>query len=500
MSDADVAAARTLPRDFDFEFIQDGDALIPVRRGPIPGAHRWWEWILEPGRVWDEPGDKGFTRAAIPFSLEEKNANCTHHGVLTFLFRADGSTSRAALEVTGETCFYLQVDLWGSLRARYLPGVVSGRDKIAADYRAEVAARLPTVPIGELSNDHPGIDLTRLALGAPEARTLFGVLVDGRHYVSGCATRAGDYPYCEVLDLPSYSTAKSAFAALALMRLQALTGEATEQRIGRWIDASGCTGGTWQAVSFADALNMATAHYDSSEYEADENSAKSRGLFLPLGHRQKLRFACGAYPAKGTPGTLWVYRTSDTYVLGTALSAYFRSLPGRAHEDLYADLMWTQIFGPLKLSPVMRDTRRTYDAVHQPFTGWGLIYHRDDVARLAGFLLNDNGRIAGHPLLDERMLGAALQRDAADRGLPTAGLKGFRYKNGFWARNVQPLLACPHEVWVPFMSGFGGISVVLFPNGVVYYNFADDGKLASFDWGPVVGEVNKLGALCSGPS
>jgi len=49
---------------------------------------------------------------------------------------------------------------------------------------------------------------------------------------------------------------------------------------------------------------------------------------------------------------------------------------------------------------------------------------------------------------------------------------------------------------VPFMSGFGGISLVLFPNGVVYYNFADDGALASFDWAAPAREVRKLGDFC----
>jgi hypothetical protein len=46
------------------------------------------------------------------------------------------------------------------------------------------------------------------------------------------------------------------------------------------------------------------------------------------------------------------------------------------------------------------------------------------------------------------------------------------------------------------MSGFGGISVVLFPNGVVYYNIADDGQIVSFDWSLVVPEVRKLGDFC----
>ena len=82
-----------------------------------------------------------------------------------------------------------------------------------------------------------------------------------------------------------------------------------------------------------------------------------------------------------------------------------------------------------------------------------------------------------------------------DRGLPAATSSDFRYESGFWARNVQSLLGCAHPTWIPFMSGFGGISVVLFPNGVIYYNFADDGELASFDWGEPAKQVRRIARL-----
>ena len=111
----DVAQARTLPQDFDLAFVQDGDSLIPARRGPQPGNHPWWEFAVEPGRVWDEPGDGGYSRAAIPFALVQRNANCTHNGMLTFLFRSDGAVSHAAMQVSSETCHYLQLDMWRML-------------------------------------------------------------------------------------------------------------------------------------------------------------------------------------------------------------------------------------------------------------------------------------------------------------------------------------------------------------------------------------------------
>jgi hypothetical protein len=492
----DLALARTLPQDFAFEFIQENGEIIPVRRGPQPSAHGEWEFVLEPGRVWDEPADHGFSRAVIPFALQEKNANCLHNGLLMFLFRNDGTVSHAALQISGETCSYLKFDMWAALTAGYAPGSVAAHAATLAVHRAEVAHRLPVRSLAQLAQDYPAVNVAGLAIGAARARTVYGLVVKGVNYASACATRSGDYPYCEVLDLPSYSTAKSAFAAVALMRLQALTQDARTQPVRKWVAASACQGPAWEGVTFQDVLDMATGNYDSALYEEDENDAKTRGLFLPLEHAGKIAFACGAYPRRSPPGTVWVYHTSDTYLLGTALNGYLRSLPGRSDADVFEDIVVADVFRPLGLSPVTDTSRRTYDAVREPFAGWGLTYHYDDIARLAIFLNAGDGRIGAAVVLDPQMLATALQRDPADRGLPAANLSNFRYKYGFWARNVQALLGCAQPTWVPFMSGFGGISVVLFPNGIVYYNFSDDGELASFDWGSPARQVQKIRDYC----
>ena len=119
-----------------------------------------------------------------------------------------------------------------------------------------------------------------------------------------------------------------------------------------------------------------------------------------------------------------------------------------------------------------------------------------DFAGLATFISDPHGEINGVQLLNPDMLHAAMQQDLQARRLPVASLPHFRYQHDFWARDLQPLLGCAHPTWVPFMSGYGGLSVVLFPNGSVYYNVADDGKLASFDWGKVTGEAGKLGDFC----
>lgn len=493
----DIAQARTLPQDFELSFVQDGDTLIPARRGPQPGNHPWWEFAVEPGRVWDEPGDGGYSRAAIPFALVQRNANCTHNGVLMVLFRSDGAVSHAAMQVSSETCHYLQLDMWGMLDAGYLPGPVAARDALIAGHRREVAARLPVRPLSSLAQEHPGIDPDGFAIGAPRARSTHGVVVNGIHYRGDCDTRHGAYPYCDALLLPSYSVAKSAVAGLALMRLERLHPGIAAQPVAAHARASGCLDRRWQGVTFLDLLDMATGQYDSPAYMADEDDARVRDFFAPDTHAPRLAFACEAYPRHDPPGTRWVYHTSDTYLLGTVMQDALRRLPGRERDDVFDDVLWADVFGPLGLSPTARATRRSHDEARQPFFGWGLTLLGDDVARLARFLGEWQGRIDGRDVFAPALFEAAMQRDPAHRGLQVATLERFRYQHGFWARDLQAELGCERPAWTPFMSGFGGITVAMFANGVAWYSVADDGQLASIDFAAPAREAAKLGPICS---
>ncbi|MGD2158977.1 MAG: hypothetical protein PVG32_19010, partial [Anaerolineales bacterium] len=50
--------------EFDFKFVQHEGYIIPVQRGLIIAEHPYWNYILEPGRVWQENGDQGYSRAS----------------------------------------------------------------------------------------------------------------------------------------------------------------------------------------------------------------------------------------------------------------------------------------------------------------------------------------------------------------------------------------------------------------------------------------------------
>lgn len=486
---AELAARPTLP-PFAFDLVQDGADLIPVRRGVVVGDHPAWDWVVEPGRVWREAGDRGWLRAAVPLALQERNANCLHNGVLTFVFKPDGSVSRVAMEIASETCAYLKFDAWATVPARLAPTAIPDADAVVAAWRDEVAARSPVRPLADLASLRPDLNLAAFALAAPtdgDPPTAFGLVVDGVHYAGACQTRQGDYPFCDVLDLPSYSTAKSIVGGVGLMRLEALHPGSALALIANHVPAC-ARGGDWNGVTLADALDMATGVYGSTAFEADENAPASQVFFDLEDHAAKAAFACGHFHRRAAPGTTFVYHTADTYLLGSAMSDLLR---GAGEGDLYDDLV-APLWRSLRLSPTIMQTRRTYDAARQPFTGWGLTYHRDDILRIAGWL-EGGAVIAGRPALDAGLLAAALQKDPAHPGLPAGG-PAWRYKAGFWARDIGGPLGCSRPVWAPFMSGFGGISVVLLPGGVTYYYFGDSGV---FDWAPAAVEAARIRTMCS---
>jgi hypothetical protein len=485
------ATRKHLP-EFDFEFVQTGTHLIPVERGTMTDNHPEWEYILEAGRVWKENSDNGFNRASLPFTLHQKNANCMHNGVMSFLFKDDGSTSKVAYQISSETCLYYKFDMWGLLSAGYTPSAVSMAADVRADYQDEVNNRMPVKPISELATDYPGTDPSQFGSTAetdPDHVTVFGFIIGGVHYMGGCETRNGTYPYCESLNIPSYSTAKSVFAGLSLMRMEKKhPGFMNNDIAGNVSDCA--ANGNWNDVSFADTIDMGTGNYGSALYMSDEGRSHTNGLFLTLSHADKINYSCSQYSRKVSPGTNWVYHTSDTYILGTAMNDELKALEGSG-KDIFDDILVNEILAPIGTSPSSWVSRRTYDSVQQPFSGWGMTYLPDDVAKIGQFMNMDDGMINGQATFDANEFNAAMQRDPSDRGLDP--LADFKYNNGLWAHEIKTNINCSSDVWVPFMSGYGGISVMLFPNDTVYYMFSDDD---TYLWMDAAQESNQIQSMC----
>ncbi len=470
----------------EIELVAAGDEVIPARRGPIAGNHPYWEWIVEPGKTWEDPSRPGTSMVALPFSLIERNANCIHNGLLLIAIGTDGTASRALYQIGSETCAYLQFDMWGIADVAFTPGEVAGSDRLTLAYDREKAERRPVRPISDLGN------VATAGFGSPEevapaALTTFGYASGGTLFAGPCPTRHGPYPYCDVLDLPSYSWAKSLVGGIAAMRLEFLFPGAMEAKISDFVPE--CLAADWQGVTFRNAIDMASGHYNSDKYDEDEASPQMRAFFLAETHAEKIALACTAFPRKDAPGRRFVYRTADTYILGTAMAAYLRQHV-EGDVDLYDGLI-VPIWKALGLSPATMVTRRTLDSQRQPFTGWGLVLHRNDIAVLADFLQR-GGTIGGQPLLDRAMLNEALQRDKRRRGL-RAVVETQRYQHGFWAWNAAAALGCAGEAWIPALSGYGGLSAALMPNGATYFYISDGGQFA---WARAAAASNRLAPFC----
>ncbi len=482
---------------FDFEFVQIGSHIIPKQRGLIVSGNIGspdfsdWNYILEPGRVWNENNDNGYSRVSIPFALQENQANCTHNGILTFAFKDDGSITKVAVQIGGETCLYFQYDLTGLVSAEYIQGNVSGASSLISNYTAEVLNRIEVKPIEQLATDYPnsGINVNNIASEQSSAPTTHGVLYNGVHYAAPCKTRHGNYPFCEVMSLPSYSTAKTAVTNFAFALLVEQDASVRNLMISPNVpecqDNINGTSSIWSDVSIENALDMATGNYRLSSYEGDEGStAVVNEFFLTFTHDEKIKHSCERYIRKDAPNTHFSYHSSDTYIAGVALDNFYSG-------DLF-DKLVEEVYKPLNLSPVTYTSVRTEGTINDPYWSHGLTWHSDDMIKL-GQLINENGVING-----QQVLNSALMKDmlviGGDIGLETYGPEST-YLNGIWTYDMgqrsSPL--CPTGTWVPYMSGYGGIGIVMFPNGAVYYFVSDS---SSYAFGGAEAELNKISNIC----
>ena len=476
--------------EFDFQFVQHGSHLIPIQRGRIVTDHPYWDYLLSPGRVWKENSDGGAMRAAIPFALLQKNQNCTHNGTFMFLFDEE-QVSHVWYQITQETCPYFKTDMWGLLTAAYHPAAVADADAIRSDFVQELLDRFPAAPLSALTDAYPDVDLASFGAGlTPEHVSVYGVIADGVNYIGPCHTRYGDYGYCQAMRHASYSTAKSAFAAMTLMRLAQIDGiDVKDLLIKDYLPEAAAATGDWNGVTFENALDMATGNYDSDGYMDDEEGATMSVFFNAESYNAKITAALD-YPHRSSPGQTWVYHTSDTFILARAMQNYLG-------EDVF-EWLTAHVFLPLKIGPGAHTSARTSEDnwQGQAFGGYGLWWTVDDVAKLAELMQNRGRTPAGDQLLHPDMTTQAMQQ-TSDRGFLTGS--GEYYRLGFWASRfspeVDPEFQC--TFYTPYMSGAGGVTILLLPNGMTYYYFSDNDE---FVWLDAVKETNRMRSHCHFPA
>jgi hypothetical protein len=321
--------------------------------------------------------------------------------------------------------------------------------------------------------------------------TWYGFVIDGVNYVSDCRTRFGQYAYCESMRATSYSTAKSAFVSVVLMRLAQKYGpDVAEFLIKDYVPEYADSPGDWSRVTFNNTLDMATGNHRSSGRMVDEDGTQMSKYWDAQPYDQRIAAAFD-WPHSAEPGTKWVYRTCDTFILTRALHNYLQSQEG-PDADIFQFVV-DEVYKPLNIGPGAHSTMRTKDDnwQGQPEGGYGLWWIQDDVAKLATLLNNNGGTINDVQTLHPDLLAATMQQDPNDRGIDIG--PNWKYNNAFWSQKYGPANGFDCEFWVPTMQGVSGNVVVLMPNGSTYYYFSDNQQ---FTWDAAVIESNKIAPHC----
>jgi hypothetical protein len=465
---------------FAADFFVAGEYLVPVQRGILErrGTRSHWRVILSPGRVWAETDDAGWSRASFPFVLVSDDTNEVHNGLATFLFD-DTRTSDMQFQVVQETASWDRHDFWGKLPLTYLPGPVADEAAREAEFAAELSALTPIRDWSELGTGRDAALWNTFTRGLDsDDISASGVVRDGAIYMRPCTTRLGDYPYCAFMRHGAFSVTKSMGAAITLLRLAEKYGdEILELRIRDYVAVTALHPG-WEEVRFIDVLDMATGvgganpDRDAVDPFADENAMTLGAWSSVVSEGSKLDAVFEQPDYSWGPGEVFRYNTTQTFILAAAMQELVARREGR--DVRLWDLMMREVFEPIGIRhfPMMH-TIETGDAQGVPLMGIGLYPTVDDVAKIAT-LVQNGGRHAGAQLLSARGLDAALFRSG--HGLPTGELNAAGqqlYSMSFWSLPYR-LGSCTEQL--PYMDGYGGNFVLLLPNGMTAFRFADAGN------------------------
>jgi hypothetical protein len=179
-------------------------------------------------------------------------------------------------------------------------------------------------------------------------------------------------------------------------------------------------------------------------------------------------FAFGRYAWER--GEVVRYNSFVTFVLAAAMDAYLKGKEGPSAH------LWTmvaeEVYRPIGIlhAPMMH-TIEPDGSRGIPLLAFGLTPTIDDVAKLS-MLLQARGRHQGVQILSAAKTDDALR--SKDPGLSTLVPSRFgtqRYHLSFWSLPYRTAQGCRFHV--PYMLGLGGNVVVLLPNGVSAFRFAD---------------------------
>jgi len=467
--------------NFSIEIVEKDGEVIPSNAGLIYTNHPLWNIQFGKGKGYF---DKNLNVSVIllPFSLMHKNANCVHTGISIFSLDEQKKSSNIIFQVASETCSYYKFDYISIYKGQFES--LSGKNIMSSKNTSNGVEKKSF----EELYDAYKIEANSFADSryfSAENVTIFGLIDGKKHYQSSCNTRLGTNIFCDQIVLPSYSLAKSIAGTLSLSLINDAYEDISQYNVSDLIPE--CNKRKWSEVTLENLADMSTGQYFSTNFDYDESSlATTNFLFRADSHKQKVKIACNSFPRKKRPGKSFIYHTTDTYLLGVALNSYL--INNTSASDYFNDVLVPFLEG-YNFSSISKFSLRTIDEnYNNALTGLGMYFSVNDLYHLSNILHSVKNNSSKNIFLHD-----ALNPNYSN-SLEAIRSANIFYNNGFWSKVFDKnLFGCKEDIWIPFMSGFGGITFALLPNGMSYYYFSDG---YVYSWEDAVLAAHTMRSFC----
>ena len=470
-------------------FFTDHGDLIPftedvIRNGSVHRGLSYWDFIVQPGRVWSRPEDGGWSRAGFPFALVNSIEGETHNGLATFLYK-DGQVSDLRFQIVQQTAPFYVKEIFSAAGLVPMSLAPVPTDRVSDLKRALQAARKDTVPIGAWEQLAAKVGARPLAefdgtMAAGDI-VLSGIDYQGTFYLKGCQSAGGPLPWCDRARFGVWSATKALANETALLRLAEKYGPAVfDLKIADYVSEAAAHDG-WRDVSFENAIDMATGIGNgSTKREPNDTSdgyldaSYSTWYEARSAHEKIVSLIADGHVYPWGPGQVTRYRDQDMFLLGVAMDRFLKSKEGPT-ADLWS-MLEREVFAPIGIHHA--PTNRTLEAdgtIGQPLMAYGYYPTVGDLVLIAR-LYQNQGRHGDQQILYAPRLRELLP-GRTPRGFPTGEiLPGGEttYSNAFWITSYAASPDC--RVFYPRMIGWGGNIVALLPGGITGIRLARSGE------------------------
>ena len=468
-----------LPR-VELSFFTHKGHLVPttqqvIRRGVRSHTRSYWDVLVQPGRVWSQPGDRGWNRASFPFALVNSRENDTHSGIAMFLYKGS-RVSHVRFQVVQQTSPWYVVEYfsaWGVTGAEYTRGDISHLARRKRAFERDLANRLPVRSWRKLGAAVTGDPVVQDRVAHPRENPdvyLSAVVQDGVVYRSRCRTAAGPFPYCDAMRHGVWSVTKSAMINVALLRLAQKYGAGIlKEPIAKYLPDARRPG--WRDVTFRDMANMSSGHGHAGDEEDPDYSC----WYNALSEDAKTQLALST-PRHYEPGTAFNYRDRDAYLLGVAEDALLKSKEG-ADASIWR-MLRREVYRPIGVANAPANTTLERDGSRgHPLMAFGYYPTLDDLAKI-GMLYQNHGAWKGRQILHRQLVDTLLPTTTAPP--PRSPDPGY-YLN--W--RVTPV----GDWYITHMQGYGGNRVSLLPRDLVGVQIGNEPYVPAEPW-PIANPCN----------